>query len=107
MKKTILALALICGNAQAGFYTGNDLLQKIDSESHGDRMFSMGYVMGVFDLGQNILHCAPNGVTVGQIHDLTAAYIRGFPAKRHRAADSLITDALSAALPCPKKGTNL
>jgi len=107
MKKTILALALICGNAQAGFYSGNDLLQKIDSDNHGDRMLSMGYVMGVFDLGHTILHCAPASVTVGQVHDLTAAYLRGFPAKRHKLADSLITDALSTAWPCPKKGTNL
>jgi len=107
MKKTILALALICGNAQAGFFTGNDLLQRIDSESHGDVMLSIGYVMGVFDVGQNILHCAPGGVTSGQIRDMTAAYLRGFPAKRHRSADVLITEVLAAAWPCPKKGTNL
>lgn len=27
MKHTILALALLCGNAQAELYTGNDLLR--------------------------------------------------------------------------------
>jgi len=107
MKHTILALALICGNAQADFYTGNDLLQRLDSESHGEKMLALGYVMGVFDVGQSVLHCSPATVTAGQIRDMAAAYLRGFPAKRHRAAELLINEVLAAAWPCPKKGTNL
>ena len=107
MKHTILALALICGSAQAEFYTGNDLLQRIDSESHGEKMLALGYVIGVFDVGQSVLHCAPPSVTAGQIRDMAAAYLRGFPAKRHKSAESLVNEVLAAAWPCPKKGVGL
>jgi hypothetical protein len=107
MKHTILALALICGNAQAEFYTGNDLLQRIDSESHGEKMLALGYVIGVFDVGQSVLHCSPSNVTAGQVRDMTASYLRNFPAKRNKTAESLINEVLTAAWPCPKKGVNL
>ena len=107
MKHTILALALICGNAQADFYSGNELLQKMDSESHGERMLAIGYVMGVFDVGQSVLHCSPTNVTSGQVRDMTAAYLRGYPAKRHRGAEALINEVLAATWPCPKKGVGL
>ena len=107
MKHTILALALICGNAQAEFYTGNDLLQRLDSESHSDRMLAIGYVMGVADVGQLVFFCAPNGVTAGQLQDITAAYLRGFPTRRHKGAESLINEVLAATWPCPKKGIGL
>jgi len=107
MKHTILALAILCGNAHAEFYTGNDLLQKFDSESHGERMLAIGYVMGVFDVGQSVLHCSPATVTSGQVRDMAAAYIRGTPAKRHKSAESLINEVLAAAWPCPKRGVTL
>lgn len=107
MKHTILALALICGNAQAEFYTGNDLLQRIDSESHGEKMLALGYVIGVFDVGQSVLHCSPSNVTAGQVRDMAASYLRSFPAKRNKTAESLINEVLAAAWPCPKKGIGL
>ena len=107
MKHTILALVLICGNAQAEFYTGNDLLQRLDSESHGEKMLALGYVIGVFDVGSAVLHCPPAGVTAGQVRDMAASYLRGFPAKRNKTAESLINEVLAAAWPCPKKGVNL
>ena len=107
MKHTILALALICGNAQADFFTGNDLLQRIDSESHGEKMLAIGYVMGVFDVGQSVIHCAPPSVTSGQVRDMAAAYLRGFPAKRNKGAEFLINEVLAATWPCPKKGIGL
>jgi hypothetical protein len=107
MKKTILALALICGNAQADFFTGNDLFQRMNSDQHGDIMLSIGYVMGVFDVGQSVLFCAPASVTSGQVRDMTLAYLRNFPAKRNKGAEFLINDVLAATWPCPKKGATL
>ena len=107
MKHTILALALICGNAQAEFYTGNDLLQRLDSESHGEKMLALGYVIGVFDVGSAVLHCPPAGVTAGQVRDMAASYLRGFPAKRNKTAEPLINEVLAAAWPRPKKGIGL
>ena len=107
MKHTILALALICGNAQADFLTGNDLLQRLDDNTHGNTMLSIGYVMGVFDVGQSVLFCAPAGVTAGQVRDMAAAYLRGFPARRNKGAEYLINEVLAATWPCPKKGIGL
>lgn len=107
MKHTILALALLCGSAQAEFLTGNDLLQRIDSENHGDKMMAIGYVIGVFDVGHSILHCPTANVTAGQVRDMAAMYLRTFPAKRNKSAEFLLNEVFSAAWPCPKKGTTL
>lgn len=107
MKHIIASLAIVCSSAHAEFFTGNDLLSRIESDNTSLQFMGMGYVLGVHDLGRNALHCSPTGVASGQVRDIVSAYLRSFPARRHLSADGLISDALGLVWPCPKKGTTL
>lgn len=105
MKAIIATLALVCCSASAEFLTGNELLARLNSESHYDRGSANGYIMGVFDAQLGVMHCAPLQVTVGQVVDMTRSALQAAPSVRHRSADSFVVYALINAWPCPKKGT--
>jgi hypothetical protein len=102
MKKLLVALLMVPTMAHAEFFTGNRLLEKLNSTEFGERMQALGYVQGVFDAGQYIKHCAPDnaGVTAGQAQDIVRNYLNQNPATRNFSADLLITDALKKIWPC-------
>lgn len=106
MKKIITAVVWLtaCATAQAEFLTGNNLLSKMNGDGM-DKAQAIGYVQGVFDTGQGVFHCTPNGqhITTGQIYDMAKYYLEASPEKRHYSADSLIVGMLTKAWPCPKK----
>jgi hypothetical protein len=109
MKKLIAIAALMCGTAHAEFYTGNDLLAKMQSSNSDERIHALGYVMGVFDVGAGVVQCAPENVTAGQARDMVRNYLDNTPATRHLNAEAQVRYVLSTAWPCPKrnKGTAL
>lgn len=99
--KKLLVLMLWPVIAQAEFMTGNDLLDKLKSESVTNKAISLGYVMGVFDSHQGISHCAPgNQVTAGQVQDLVRMHLENSPAIRHQTADVIISNLLGKVWPC-------
>jgi len=104
MKKLIAIAALMCGTAQAEFFTGNDLLGKINGESVVDRMIGLGYVMGVYDVGAGAIHCPPDHVTAGQVRDMVKGHLEASASTRHLAADTHVRYVLTSAWPCKKKG---
>lgn len=105
MKKLIAIAALLCGTAHAEFYTGNDLLKDFNGDLAG-KMLGIGYVMGVYDTTQGVVHCPPNNVTAGQVQDMVKAQLDARPDLRHLSADSHVTYVLKRAWPC-KKGASL
>lgn len=107
MKKIIALAALMCGTAHADFLLGNDLFSRLQSDKVVERAVGLGYVMGVFDVGQNITHCAPANVTSGQIKDMVQQHLDSVPAARHMAAESHVSYILGKTWPCAKKGTSL
>jgi hypothetical protein len=102
MKKLLVLLAFMPTLAQAEFFSGNQLLAKMNSTEFGDKMQALGYVQGVFDAHQHVKHCAPDGagVTAGQVQDIVKDYLNRNPATRNFSADLLITDALKRIWPC-------
>lgn len=108
MKKLLLVVAFVaCAKANAEFFSGNDLLSNINSTDALERMLALGYVMGVSDSGDSILHCAPAGVTAGQVRDVVKGALIASPGTRHHSADSLVVKALRNVWPCKdKKGSN-
>ena len=65
--KRLLALAVLTLStaASANFYTGNDLLERLNDPARD--YFAMGYIAGVSDLGLREYHCPPSTVTLGQM----------------------------------------
>jgi hypothetical protein len=108
MKALILTIALVAPLAHAEFYSGNELLNKMESSALADRMAALGYVMGASDSYRGTLHCSPNTLTAGQVHDMVKKHLTDAPAIRHYSADSIISNLLKEIWPCAKRnGTNL
>ena len=105
IKKTILIVGLLCGIAHAEFFTGNDLLTRMNSSDAYDRTLALGYVMGVFDAQRGADHCPPENVTSGQIRDMVKNHLEATPATRQFTADVQVRYVLNKAWPCPKKNT--
>ena len=105
MKKLLVALLMVPSMAHAEFVSGNDLLSRLKSSEYMDKMYGLGYVLGVFDAGQHIRHCAPNGngINAGQIQDMVQQYLEQNPSLRNMAADLLVTDAIRRVWPCKSK----
>jgi hypothetical protein len=106
MKKLLVVLAFLPTVASAGFFSGNDLLAKMNSTDYMDRAQAIGYVQGAFDAGQSIFHCAPDstGVTAGQVQDIVRQHLERNPSTRNYSADVLINTALRKVWPCASKG---
>ena len=104
MKRLITLLALVCGSAQAQFYTGNELWTKLTSTSdtYVDQSIALGFIGGVADSFNGMLFCIPGRVTVGQARDITIQHLSANPQTRHKSAYVLVSQALMAAWPCKK-----
>jgi Rap1a immunity proteins len=108
MKKLLLiTLAVTTTAAQAEFISGNDLLNRLNSEGFADRGFALGYIAGVSDALEDILVCAPTGSTTGQARDVVWQHLRTNPQSRHQGAALLVVEALQRAWPCRQKGKAL
>jgi len=103
-----IAVTLFCGlfslSANAGFFSGNTLYERLNGEPH-ERNFAMAYIAGVFDAGHNVFHCAPQTVTLGQIRDYVKMGLEANPVNRDTVADVLVMSMLAAAYPCQRKRT--
>jgi hypothetical protein len=104
MRHLLLTIALLCSGAQAQFFTGNDLLARINSDLAFDRGLGMGFIIGVYDTTLTIEHCPPPNVTAGQVRDMVSKSLNSGAAARHLPAEAFVVYTLGAAWPCPKKG---
>lgn len=106
MKKLIAVAALLCGTAHAEFFSGNELLRRMNSTDQYERGSAMGYVIGAHDAGRGVVHCSPEAATGGQVRDMVRAHLEAVPEVRHLAADQHVTYILKKTWPC-KKGESL
>lgn len=100
--RILAVLLLVSIPARAEFFTGNELLSRMDSESLVDRSMALGYVVGVSDMGDGYVHCPPTGVTTGQVRDIVRSYLVRNPSERHMTGDILVNKALKAVWPCKR-----
>ena len=105
MIKQILVAVSICvaAPASAEFFTGNQLLSKLESTNPNDRNFAYGYIAGAFDTAIRATHCTPDNVTLRQAVDMVQQLLISSPEHRHQSADRFVSSALGAAFPCKKK----
>lgn len=103
MRKLALVLALCSVSAHAEFKDGNMLLREMNDEGYVNPSVALGYVAGVFDVGQGINHCAPQNVTQGQVRDMVQQYLTTYPSMRNNMADRIVFHVLKSAWPCSPK----
>ena len=103
IKKLILTAAVVCGPAYAQFYSGNELLQRMQGDSVVEKMVALGFVAGVSDAWDGVMFCPPDTVTTGQARDIALKFLIINPAKRHKPGAELVVEALMEAWPCARK----
>src|SRR4051794_38598655 len=108
----LVGVSSVC---RAQYHTGNSILPFLDkavkainerpqaTQGTYEMGVAHGYVQGIADallIGQS---CVEAGVTLNQIVEISANYIRKHPERRHLAAKQLIVEAVSEAFPCSKR----
>ncbi|APZ97327.1 hypothetical protein BWQ93_01590 [Sphingopyxis sp. QXT-31] len=113
------ALAILAAGAMhipapasaAGFKSGNDLWEDCRvSERDAEYFTRIGrctaYIAGAADSLLMVSafnkgsFCLPANVTLGQLTDVVAGYLRDNPAKRHMSASLLVGEAVLASFKC-------
>ena len=107
MKKLLILAAMVATSAHAEFWSGNQLLTRLQGDTIAERIQALGYIMGVADATQGSGHCPPEQVTSGQIRDMVRNHLESVPSARHIEASSHVVYVLGTAWPCAKKGRNL
>ena len=104
MKKFIAALLMVPTMASAEFLTGNELYTRLTGDL-SDRMYALGYVVGVYDVNVHVTFCprVETNITAGQVQDITIRYLSSNPGQRHRSAEILVRDALKQVWPCANR----
>jgi hypothetical protein len=102
-KKFIASVLMLPAMASAEFFSGNDILSKLDSAEVLDRIHAMGFVQGVFDVYTGVTFCPPAGVTAGQARDIARGFLFHNPSVRHKTAESLINDSFKQVWPCAQR----
>lgn len=105
--KRALIMALMVGSAHAEFMDGNKLLSDLQSGYVENRMYGMGYIIGIADMGRGYINCMPENATAGQIRDMVKNYLENTPAERHQTGDILINRVLKAVWPCARRGNSM
>lgn len=100
MKKLLLIMLFIPVIAHAEFVTGNDLLEDLQSTETIKRVFVMGYIAGVADANHSVNYCPPQGISLGQLRDMTEQYLIANASIRNLSGDMLIGDMLKRRWPC-------
>lgn len=101
MKTAAIILALLAATpAQAEFYDGNMLLQRMNGDGP-DQLAALGYVAGVWDAYMGVMICPPPNVMLNQVRDMTKALLVNHPEYRHQGADRFVIAAGSTVFPCP------
>ena len=103
MKKLLIALLFAPTMAHAEFMSGNDLLSKMTADVM-DKMYALGYVIGVSDSVENVTVCSPANIKAGQVYDIVQNFLEANPAIRHHSADIIIRSKLEALWPCKQQG---
>ena len=90
----------IPATAGAAFVTGNSLLADFKSTDGFGPAYAHGYSVGVFDSFEGVNHCAPIGVSQGQIRAIARRYLESNPETLHHPAQMLLKIAYKNAFPC-------
>jgi hypothetical protein len=106
MKHLIVIATLLTSTlANAEFWDGNRLYQKLTHTDAAERIQALGYIMGVSDAVTGAIVCPTGNPTAGQMMDMVQLWLRENPSVRHKSADTIVAYVLQGTWPCGgKKG---
>jgi hypothetical protein len=105
MKRLIIAASLLAAtNAHAEFWTGTKLREMLSEPAGVKSGAAHGYIIGVHDVGDTVLHCSPSDAKAGDVVNVVRIYMDAVPPRSSQSADSVVLAALKQRWPCPDKG---
>lgn len=113
----IAPLAAIPTPAQAGFYSGNALLEACSVEQGTPNYFErnyecVAYIAGAVDAfnttreANGLKSCIPGGTTMGDLRTVTVDYLEDHRKERTKSASQIVFTATRAEWPCKKLAAN-
>lgn len=104
--KTLLMSLLLATSSLSYAFTGNELLNALDSKDPYMNGAAAGYINGYSMAKDEDLYCIPPKVTVGQIMGIVRQLLEAHPDKRHKEASAFVEVSLINAFPCMSKPSN-
>ncbi|MEJ7934704.1 Rap1a/Tai family immunity protein [Sphingobium sp. AN558] len=118
--KTLAYMSALCASgflsipAEAGYYSGNALMDVCTTERADPTYFEksyecVAYIGGAVDAfnttreANKLKSCIPARVTLSRLKDVTVAFLRANPGSRDRSASALVFAATRDAWPCDRK----
>lgn len=109
----IFTVGLFVEPAEAGFYSGNELLNVCSTDRDDPTYFEktyecVAYISGAVDAfnttreANGLKKCIPAKVTINQLKDVTVRYLEANPVDRRNSASSLVFAGTRKAWPCAK-----
>lgn len=102
MRLVLFVVLIFSAPASADYFDGNTLKRLLDSSREFDEAMYRGYVAGVQDSYNGVLFCVHEKVLLSQAYSVVKKYLENNPKDWHKAAKTLVIDALSEAFPCKK-----
>lgn len=110
---TILTVGLFVEPAEAGFYSGNELLNVCTTDRNDPTYFEktyecVAYISGAVDAfnttreANGLKSCIPAKVTINQLKNVTVDYLQANPVDRRNSASALVFTGMREAWPCAK-----
>lgn len=103
MKYITLIAALITNTAQAQYFTGSELLSRLNSSDAYMRGSAMGYIASVHDVNREVLRCFPKEVQLGKLRDEVKAHLESTPEIHYLPADLFVTHVITNMSRCNKE----
>lgn len=102
MLKSILfsSTLILSSHVGAAIATGYDLANGLNSEDPARRYIAAGYIVGAFDSGQHVLHCAPNMLPSKLIEFVKSGLDSSSDENLRKPGDFFINVPLSVVYPC-------
>jgi hypothetical protein len=96
----LIAIATFPVLANDGWVSGNGLLADFQATDQFQKGYAMGFAVAMFDASDGTNHCAPPGLTQGQIRMVAQRYLESNPQMLHEPARPLLLLAYREAFPC-------
>jgi hypothetical protein len=101
--KKLLAMSLLLASSLSYAFTGNELLNALNSKDPYMNGAAAGFINGYSMAKDEDLYCIPPKVTVGQVIGIVRKLLEEHPDKRHQEASAFVAVSLVNAFPCAKK----
>ncbi len=97
-------LAYFDGHKLNELFVADDMAKRGTASSRGglNSAMAMGFIIGVHDVHQGTLVCAPADLKAGDLIEIVRKHLNSVSGKWNQSAHRLVTEALTSVFPCKR-----